>query len=228
MARRRESRELILVGGRPGSGATWLAEEVVRQERYVGRTAECVVVGETVRDKIGGLALASSYADDVLAHLHGEQAHEPLSPEIVAGIIHETVYRYDGADTLVIEGFPRTLSQLPDLDEIIKNSERYPVGMLNAVASRQTALHRLALRADERQLTPNQQQEHIHQYDQASPGVRIALLKSGIMIRDVDTEGIEDETKNDRLVSVTMAQTVLKQLRNLHEELTEIEQDLAA
>jgi adenylate kinase family enzyme len=231
MTRHHESRELILVGGRPGSGATWLAEEAVRQERHAGRTAECVPVGQTIRNKIGGLALASSYADDVLAHLHSERSHEALSPEIISGIVHETAYRYDGVDTLVIEGFPRTLSQLPDLDKLINNSERYPVGMLNAVTSEQTALHRLALRTDERRLTLDQQQAYMSQYDQASPGVRIALLRRRIMIEDVDTNGQEDELENDRLVSVTIAQTVLGQLRSLRAELREIEkieQDLAA
>lgn len=227
MTRRYESRELVLVSGLPGGGATWLAQEVVRQEQGQERSSEYISVSETVRYKIGELALASSYADKVLAHLHGERSHEPLPPDVISGIVHEAVYYHDSVDTLVIEGFPQDHSQLAELKEMIENSGRYPIGMLNVTSPQDTALRRLALRADERQLTLNQRYAHIDHHSKTSPRIRRLISESGIPIMDIDTDGVEDEDRNNRIVSVTMAQVALKEFRDLR-ELRQIERDLAA
>ena len=223
MKRHHESRELVLVGGPPGSGATWLAQEIVRQERQVHKSAEYVSIGETIR-RIGRGALASLYADEVLAHLQSKDSHELLPPDVISGILHEAAYYHDGAHTLVIEGFPQAHSQLPELEELISNSNRDPIGMLNTVVPEYTAYRRLGLRTNERELTLDQQRAHLRQHAETSPGVRRALLERGIMIRDIDTDGDENEHNNDRMVSINMAKVALNELRTLRSELHQIDQ----
>ncbi|HJP81537.1 MAG TPA: nucleoside monophosphate kinase [Candidatus Saccharimonadales bacterium] len=193
------NREIVLLNGKPGSGTSRLGYELERSHRSV----EHISVGDTVR-RIASKAISSWYEDDVIKHLQSPQTHALLSMEISFGIVEEALYRADLVHTVLLDGFPRTVEQLEQLNELAQQSDRNIIGAITTDVKDEVALQRM-LRRRERPISEIEAKQRLADYHAHIETIQETLSESYDSYH-INTEGTKE-------VSIMMGATALHEMR---------------
>lgn len=187
-------RNIILVGGLPGSGKSKLSTNTVK--KFEGEiTAAHISSGETVR-RIGKGAIKSLYSQFVIDHLNSPRATKPIDDSVMFGIMSETISRHDDADLIISDGYPRYESQVNDTLVIAESNNRHVAGLLIVEADEKEILNRL-LRRKNRDftlpLTPITAQERIDHHKRTFDGTVMELYHQGVRFSHINTMGPPEE-----------------------------------
>lgn len=162
-------RELVLLTGKPGSGATQLGEELNGL-----RSVEHISFSTTVR-KIASAAFTSIYEQDIRNHLAARPL-EPFPLHLAAEITHEMFERTDGAPTLILEGFPQSLDQIDILKTFADRAGREVTGVIETNVDDEVALRQLVDNS-ERAVSIDEARERLQRYHALHPAMHDALKK---------------------------------------------------
>lgn len=201
-------RDIILIGGMPGSGKSRLGKSLAHELR-TEMSIEHLSIGDIVR-AIGRGAINSYHSEHINKHLTGPKANELIDNRIMYDVINETLSAHDSTSHLLLDGYPRTLDQLDDLTELTAHDGRTQLGALVTITDEDLAVMRMIKRSPrdyEGNLTVTEARERIRQYvDSYTPVIR-ELRASGQPLKTIDTSGIKEDTN---LAGLDALRTILQ------------------
>ena len=197
-------RDIILLGGKPGSGKSRLGRELAA-ELEPGISAEHLSLGEQVR-AIGRGAL-SSYSREVIAHLDSPHPEKPLPDELAYGLVSEALVRADEAHLILLDGYPRYASQIESVYELAIKDERWLDGMIITDTNDEIALARM-LKRNERnayrytKVEPSQARARLLNYETLTRPAYEEFRARNLPIEVIDTSYSKQTTTNRGLAAV--------------------------
>ena len=200
--------EIILIGGSECSGRSRLAKSLV-DELYTQMSIEHLAVGDIIRS-IGRGALASFASIEVSQHLRGPDAATPIDDDIMYTIVSEALTRYSSADVILLDGYPRFVSQIDHLDDIAILDDRTIAGMIVTQTSEDEAVMRMLKRRNRPftpQLTASAARERLHESI-----VNSELVIAEYQERDIPVEFIN--TSHSKMESTDVGFYLVKRLLN--------------
>ncbi|MDB5168377.1 MAG: adk [Candidatus Saccharibacteria bacterium] len=210
-------RDIILIGGMPGSGKSRLGKSIADELR-TEMSIEHLPIGDIIR-AIGRGAIESFYASEIRQHLMGPNASELIDNTVMYAVIDETLTAHAHTDHLMIDGYPRTLDQLDDLAELASNDARTQVGAIVTVTNEDTAVMRMIKRSPrdyEGALTVDWARTRIQRHIDNYTPVITTLHSRDTPITFVDTSGIKADTN---LTGLKAIKTIIHQNRLNHPDI---------
>lgn len=198
-------RYLVHIGGSPGSGKSRMARRLVEQlTQQSSLSAEHISLGDRLRMIHRGEAvLWSFYAEYIRDHLDNQKtAASPLPDEIVANVVSDALVTSDEKeiDVVLLDGFPRNISQVTDYFHQAMLSNRQVPGVMIAQTTTTTALERMIRRGNrhaDRATTIEAAHDKLRRYSQAYPVVLEEfqrLQPQEFSIETIDTSGPRQQT----------------------------------
>lgn len=196
------NRDLILIGGGPGSGRSRLGESLA-QELHTQMSVEHISVGDTIR-AIGRGVLRSYYAHDIHAHLKSGSG-QPIDDVIMYNVIEEIMERADGTELLLLDGYPANREQVKDLFELAVIDNRTIAGLLHTEIEDSLAIMRMIKRRPRNydgELTVSGAQERLKQRSMDFKAAALELSCCDVPFELIDTSGPKDATTRHGLLAV--------------------------
>lgn len=181
---------MIAVIGKPGSGKTTLARGIATHTDYLGRAAH-ISLGQEVRDIRDGVR-PSPTTRDIERHFNSDDPFRLLRDDIIDQIAIDALMRYRNTplDLLVVDGMPRTPSQMDDLLRDCAGFDYRFGGVIHTTIEPHTALARLIKRKrspEGEQLSELDAKHRLDMYDIHSASIPSGLRHRGIVVADVWT-----------------------------------------
>jgi adenylate kinase len=200
-------RDIILIGGMPGSGKSRLGKSLANELR-TEMSIEHLSTGDLVR-AIGRGAIQSHFSKQIHKHLTGPNSQQLLPNEIIYTVIDEALTAHSSTEHLLVDGYPRTIDQFDDLTEIARYDDRKTSGAIITATSDDMAVLRMIKRSPrdyEGSLTVDQARQRIALHnDNYSPVLR-AFNTEGLPVKMIDTSGIKADTNR---MGVEAVRTIL-------------------
>lgn len=197
------NRNIILLGGKPGSGKSRLGRDMAEQ-LALDSSVEHLSLGERVR-AIGRGAI-SRYRYDVTAHLNSDYPEEPLHSELIYGVVSEYLMQASNADLILLDGYPRYLNQIESTYELAIKDGRQLSGMIVTDTSDENAMIRMMKRGkkdlERHEIDPVFAQWRIQSHHTSFEPVLHELQKRGLPIEMVNTTYDKQATTRHGLFAV--------------------------
>lgn len=145
-------RSIIPIIGKPGSGKSHLGRELEKSLLIDGHNVEHISVGGRIR-KIGDRSVRSFYEEYVDLSLT-LQPNELLDDDLVERVAREAIDGAFDTDLLIIDGMPRTATQVGTLSELAWAAHRAIAGVIVTDIDDEEALLRQLKRAGRDTTTP--------------------------------------------------------------------------
>lgn len=197
-------RSIILVDGVPGGGKSTLSKNIVKQLQpdYL---VEHISIGNTIR-AIGKGAIASVYAQRVALHLNSINATQLIDDDVMFGITHEALERSDAAELVLLDGYPRRISQVDDMFTLAEAVDRTVAGRLVVDTPDHIAVSRMLKRKPRDfslPLTTDDARERLRAYHQAHAEMLHGLHSKRMPpFEMIDTTGSNESATRNALLAV--------------------------
>lgn len=198
-------RSIVLISGKPGSGKTTLANNLVAAYSHSPDVA-AISLGQEVRDVYTG-DVASPYLETVRHHLDSPAPHTLLDDETVYGIALGALQRHRHTSLVFLDGFPRRLSQVDDLHTLAVTHSFSVRGMIETVVDDELAIVRQLKRRrphDPTTLTDTQAADRVALYHTHMPATISALEYHGLYHESVSTAGPKEEALTRAVGAVSL------------------------
>lgn len=206
-------RNIIAIVGIHGSGKSRLARKVT-QELQPHLSIDHVPVGDRIR-KIGRKLIESSQYEAISDHLNGPHALHLLDDNVMYSVINEAFNDYQGSDTVIIDGYPRTEDQAVQLDMLALIHKRKLAGFIRTDTTDENAVERMMLRNPrdyEGSYTVTVAREKVRQDRAHYEDMALGLNFPALPLHNIDTSGFRDNTTKTGLL-------VTKQMLHLPDRL---------
>lgn len=188
-------RDIILISGMPGSGKSRLGKSLANELR-TEMSIEHLSAGDLVRS-IGRGAIRSYYSREVRNHLTSPNSQRLLPDAVMHRIIDEALSAHSTTDHLLLDGYPRTIDQLSDLDELARYDDRKQSGAILTDTSDDIAVMRMIKRSPrdyEGSLTVEQAEQRIKLHNDNFTPVLQAFSKRDLPFKIIDSSGVKEDT----------------------------------
>lgn len=189
-------RDILLMGGAPGSGKTRLSRSIEQHLRYNQITAEHISVGNRIRG-IGAGIIRSAHVAAVLDLLNSPNPSTPLDDEVMFGIVSEALHWSATTDIVLLDGYPRYESQVETTLELALKDERLIKGMLVTITDDEASLIRMLKRGQKdhtRLLTFGEAIDKLAEFHATFPKTLSELAAKEVPILRIDTSGSKTDT----------------------------------
>lgn len=196
-------RNIVLVGGIPGSGKSRLCRSVV-SEQYYEQSIDHVPVGEIIRT-IGRGTLRSIYREEIQRHLNSPTPYTPIDREIMYNVMSEALTQHDDADLLLIDNYPRYIDQVEDMYELAMLDDRNVRGLILTDVSDKIAIARMLHRRpsdNRRAMTELEAMERIAYHKQTYPSTKNLLRDQGLPVEIINTFTFKADTTEHAIQTV--------------------------
>ncbi len=149
--------ELIgVVTGKPGSGKTSCTSAAIYKYPSLSLDVSLISAGDTLRDIVGNRR-NSRYKDIIVQHSGELSMARPLPQDLVGNIIEERLSNIDQR-LILLDGYPRFLSQISRLKDIAQSLGRRIVGVLDFEVADSISTERLLYRGRRNEEVPYTEQ----------------------------------------------------------------------
>jgi adenylate kinase family enzyme len=197
-------RSLIMLIGASGSGKTTLGKTIVEQLK-IDTSIEHISTGNLVRH-IGSGVIKSARYQEVIDHLNSPHSTQRLDDEIMYTIISEALTNVEETDVILLDGAPRTATQVNDISELaVKDSRRVAGVIFTFVENSETGMTRLSKRRPRefsQKLTSAAAIEQHNYSSEALSAVTDEFSYNGVTPRYVETSGQKSATATQGLAIV--------------------------
>lgn len=193
---------IIALAGKPGSGKSTLGHGLAEHSRYRNRAVH-ISVGDEIR-RVGRGDWTLPGAHEIEQHLTSPDRYDLLSDDLVYQVVVESFrrhrWRQPGLNIVFIDGYPRRLSQISDLQTIAAATQFRIGGIIHTDVDDATSIARQLRRRgrnyNEEPLSEEDAAHRIAIYNQTTPAALIALQRQEILIEHIDTsDTIGDKQK---------------------------------
>lgn len=204
-------RNLIHVGGSPGSGKSRMARALVdRLHESTDLQAEHLSLGDQVR-LLGRGAISSAFSEYVDLHLaNPHTANEPIEEEIIVSLLAMSIHSASdrGVDVILLDGYPRYGRQVETYFDLAQVYGYKTPGALIMETDPATALSRILKRGRDHQdrSTSNRQAwNKLISHNESYPDVihKLGAFSTWFSLYAIDTSGPKQQTDN-RAFEATM------------------------
>lgn len=186
--------EIVILHGAPGSGKTTHAEKFVKQ--YPDRVFH-ISIGNHLRSiRLG--KTTSRFKKDIEKQADLLSQSIALNHEVVNGVVFEFIEQCPSLATVLIDGFPRFLEQLPFFYKSIESQNHLYLGLVLLRISAQTSLFRLThrgTRPGEKEVEESFAKWRFEEY-QKKILPTIAALTTEKKLIEIDADQAEDDVWN--------------------------------
>jgi adenylate kinase family enzyme len=186
-------RNIILIGGKPGSGKSRLGSNLAEYLRRDHISIEHLSIGDRIR-QIGSRAVSSVHQEYIIDHLNSSKPHMLMESEVVYDIAYAYSDEHIETDILLVDGYPRTKDQVENVFDLAGFQTRIIKGMLHTVANDTVAMERLLKRTDKRTIDMTTAYERIQSHKKTFTPVLKTLISLDVPVRDINTEGDKNIT----------------------------------
>lgn len=197
------NRNIILLGGQPGSGKSRLGRDIVKNLSSE-LSVEHISLGERIR-AIGRGAI-SAYSFDIAAHLASDYPEEPLNSELTYSLVSEFLFQARKVDLVLLDGYPRYIDQVESTYELAIKDGRQLRGMIVTDTSDENSMVRILKRGkkdrERQEVDPAFARWRIQSHHTSFEPVRQELQKRGLPIETVNSTYDKQATTRHGLFAV--------------------------
>jgi len=187
--------EIIVLHGAPGSGKTTLAQKFTEMHP---NDVSHISIGNHLR-MIRTREVESNFKENIDAQADALAQSEPLDHQVVTSVVFEFIQQCPSMATVLIDGFPRFVEQLPLFWQSIELGNHLCLGLILLNITESTCISRLTnrgARRGEREVNTDFAQWRFQEYEkQTFP--TIATLGAIAKLIEINAEQLQEEVWTD-------------------------------
>jgi len=191
-------RDAILLHGKPGSGKTSCVKAALPNTTAASlRVLNHLSVGEHLRD-ISTKNVDSNLYEEVMANINALRANQPISPLLVNRVVNDYLLESHPGSLTVIDGFPKSLEQVPILKRDVAKLGGSILGIVQVVVSDDTSLNRLVVRGGRK---GESTVDSTNAYKRLTDHAKNAQIVTDLLIDEYPYEEISGENSQSSVIS---------------------------